>query len=75
MKTIRIYSKRLAEYLTARDFKILKVIQDISRPTFSNWIFELRETMREYSQKKKWGNSNAKSESESEFLPKPAPSH
>lgn len=48
MKTIRIYSKRLAEYLTARDFKILKVIQDISRPTFSNWIFEdtfeLRET-------------------------------
>lgn len=57
MKTIRIYSKRLAEYLTARDFKILKVIQDISRPTFSNWIFkdtfELRETMREYSQKKK----------------------
>ena len=56
MKTIRIYSKRLAEYLTARDFKILKVIQDISRPTFSNWIFEdtfeLRETMREYSQKK-----------------------
>lgn len=29
MKTIRIYSKRLAEYLTARDFKILKVARKL----------------------------------------------
>ena len=34
MKTIRIYSKRLAEYLTTRDFKILKVVQDVSKPNF-----------------------------------------
>ena len=57
MKTIRIYSKRLAEYLTTRDFKILKVVQDISKPNFSNWIFEstpeLQEAMRDYFQLKK----------------------
>lgn len=57
MKTIRIYSKRLAEYLTTRDFKILKVVQDVSKPNFFNWIFEntpeLQEAMRDYFQLKK----------------------
>lgn len=53
MKEIRIYSRRLAEYLTEKGFYYERIVQDVVHTKFKNWIFmdtpELRKAMSEYS--------------------------
>ena len=57
MKTISIYTKRMAEYLTENGFQIQQLVQDVSHPYFFNWIFkdtpEIRNAMFIYSQERK----------------------
>lgn len=38
--TYRVYTLKLAEHLTAKGHKIIKVVQDIKKPNFMNWLFE-----------------------------------
>ena len=53
MKTKRIYKIGMANYLTERDFKIVKIVQDITDVNRVNWLFEdtpeLREAITEYT--------------------------
>lgn len=53
MKTKRIYKIGMANYLTERDFKIVKIVQDITDVNRINWLFEdtpaLREAITEYT--------------------------
>lgn len=53
MKTKRIYKIGMANYLTERDFKIIKIVQDITDVNRVNWLFEdtpeLREAITEYT--------------------------
>lgn len=57
MKTIRIYTKQMAEFLTESGFQIQKIVQDVSHQNFFNWIFEdtpeIRAAMSFYSEKKR----------------------
>ena len=53
MKTKRIYKIGMANYLTERDFKIVKIVQDITDVNRVNWLFEdtpeLREAITDYT--------------------------
>ena len=53
MKTKRIYKIGMANYLTEHDFKIVKIVQDITDVNRVNWLFEdtpeLREAITEYT--------------------------
>lgn len=53
MLTKRIYKIGMANFLTERGFRILKVVQDITDINRINWIFEdtpeLREAITEYT--------------------------
>lgn len=40
MKEYRVYTKRLAEYLSSQGFEILKIVPCVTNPKFKNWIFE-----------------------------------
>ena len=40
MNEKRIYRMRLADYLTARGFKVIRTVQDIKNINYKNWIFE-----------------------------------
>lgn len=57
MKTIRIYSRRLAERITENGIEIVRVVPDVAHPKFVNWIFEdtpeLRQEMEKYSKERR----------------------
>ena len=57
MKTIRIYSKRLAERITENGIKVVRVVPDVEHSKFVNWIFEdtpeLRQEMENYSKERR----------------------
>lgn len=36
----RVYTIRLAHYLTEKGFTILRTTQDVKKPEFLNWYFE-----------------------------------
>ena len=36
----RVYTIRLAHYLTSKGFAILRTTQDVKKPEFLNWYFE-----------------------------------
>lgn len=40
MKEYRVYTIRMAHYLTDKGFKILRTSQDVKKPHFLNWYFE-----------------------------------
>lgn len=40
MKEYRVYTIKLARYLTERNFKIIRTVQDIKNPKYINWMFE-----------------------------------
>lgn len=40
MNEYRVYTIRMAHYLTAKGFKILRTTQDVKKPQFLNWYFE-----------------------------------
>lgn len=52
MQAYRVFTKRMAEFLTLRGFQYIRTVQDIHNPNFINWIFEdseeLRQTVNEY---------------------------
>lgn len=52
MNEIRIYTKKLAEYLTERGFYSTRTVQSITNPKYKNWMFkdspELRAILSEY---------------------------
>lgn len=53
MKTIRIYTKRMALYIQSKGFEPIGMAPDVNKPYFLNWFFEdtvgVRNAMREYS--------------------------
>lgn len=57
MKTIRIYSRRLAERITENGIEFIRVVPDVAHPKFVNWIFEdtpeLRQEMEKYSKERR----------------------
>ena len=57
MKTIRIYSRRLAEKITENGIEFIRVVPDAAHPKFVNWIFEdtpeLRQEMEKYSKERR----------------------
>lgn len=57
MKTIRIYSRRLAEKITENGIEFIRVVPDVAHPKFVNWIFEdtpeLRQEMEKYSEERR----------------------
>lgn len=36
----RVYTIKLARYLTDKGFKIIRTTQDVKKPDFLNWYFE-----------------------------------
>lgn len=48
----RIYTYKLADYLTKRGFNYISIVQDLVRPGYKNWLFadtpELEEAIQEY---------------------------
>ena len=40
MNEYRVYTIRLARYLTERNFRITRTVQDIKSPKYINWMFE-----------------------------------
>lgn len=40
MNEYRCYSYRLCKYLTDKGFRYTRVIQDIRKPEFLNWMFD-----------------------------------
>ena len=36
----RVYTIKMARYLTLKGFKYVKTVQDIKKPQFLNWYFE-----------------------------------
>lgn len=36
----RVFTLKLAEYLTGKGFKIIRTVQDCKKPEFLNWFFE-----------------------------------
>lgn len=40
MKEKRVFTKKMALYLTDKGFKPIRVVPDINKPNFKNWIFE-----------------------------------
>ena len=53
MNEYRIYTKRMAEYLTAKGFEILQIVPSVLNPKYKNWIFkdspELQLAITEYT--------------------------
>lgn len=56
MNEYRVYTIRLARYLTERNFKIVRTVQDVKFPKFVNWMFEysreLEAAIEEYEREK-----------------------
>lgn len=56
LNTYRVYTLKLAEYLTARGHVIVKTIQDVKKTDFLNWLFEdtpkLRKDIDEYQEER-----------------------
>lgn len=56
-KESRIYTRSLAEFLTLKGFKYLRIVQDLNNPRFLNWIFEdtpqLHKMIKEFNNKVK----------------------
>lgn len=52
MTDYRVYTIKLANYLTSRGFTILRTSQDVKKPQFLNWYFsrtpELEAAVQEY---------------------------
>lgn len=52
MSEYRVYTIKLARYLTDKGFIIKRTSQDVKKPEFLNWFFEdtaaLREALEEY---------------------------
>lgn len=52
MKIYRVYTIRMAHYLTDKGFVILRTSQDVKKPEFLNWYFadtpELRKAVKDY---------------------------
>lgn len=40
MNEYRVFTLRLAEYLTSKGFKITRTVQDVKKPEFMNWFFD-----------------------------------
>ena len=36
----RVYTMKMAKYLTQKGFKYVKTVQDVKKPDFYNWYFE-----------------------------------
>lgn len=53
MKTIRIYTRRMALFIQSKGIEPIGTAQDENKPQFLNWIFEdtadVRNAMTEYS--------------------------
>lgn len=53
MKTVRIYTRRMALFIKSKGLNEIDIVPDEKKPNFSNWIFkdtkELRDAMAEYS--------------------------
>lgn len=47
MKTYRVYTIKLARYLTEKGFKIEGTTQDVKNPKLINWFFADSEQLRE----------------------------
>ena len=47
MAEYRIFTKRMAEYLTLKGFQYLRTVQDIRNPNYLNWIFEDSKELRD----------------------------
>lgn len=45
MKEYRVFTVRMAHYLTSKGFRFIRVVQDIKKPNFNNWIFEYSEEL------------------------------
>lgn len=54
MKELRIYTRKMAQYLTSCGFNYIRTIQDITKPQYLNWIFpdtpELRAAMSNFKE-------------------------
>lgn len=40
MNEYRVYTIRMAHYLTAKGFKVKRTSQDVKKPEFLNWYFD-----------------------------------
>jgi len=40
-KYYRVYSLKIATYLTNRGFTYVRQVPDLKKPNFNNWVFEL----------------------------------
>lgn len=53
MKTIRIYTRRMALFIKSKGIEPLGTVPDENKPNFLNWIFEdtnkVRDAMAEFS--------------------------
>lgn len=53
MKTIRIYTRRMALFIKSKGIEPLGTVPDVNKPNFLNWIFEdtnkVRDAMAEFS--------------------------
>ena len=53
MNEFRVYTMKLARYLTDKGFKYIRTSQDVKKPDFINWHFEdtpeLRACVEEYA--------------------------
>lgn len=62
----RVYTIRLARYLTDKGFKIVRTTQDVKKPEFINWLFEdseeLQNAIAEYQASRNKYYENLKAE-------------
>lgn len=53
MKTIRIYTRRMALFIQSKCIKPIGIVPDVNKPHLLNWFFEdtaeVRNAMTEYS--------------------------
>lgn len=53
MKTIRIYTKRMALFVKSKGIEPIDTVPDVNKPYLLNWLFEdtteVRNAMTEYS--------------------------
>lgn len=40
MKEYRVYTRKMTEYLTSKNFHFIRTVQDVFHPAFLNWMFE-----------------------------------
>ena len=40
MNEYRVFTLKMTTYLTERGFRYIKVVQDVKKPNYLNWIYE-----------------------------------